>query len=65
MVGVAVDNIVAKTSGTYPTTSPGSEEAEDETQLRIDIAISLCLLVGIIQVNFITIKRKMVKTGVF
>ena len=53
MVGVAVDNIVAKTSDTIPTPNPWTEEALDETQLRIDIAISLCLLVGIIQVKMI------------
>ena len=56
MVGVAVDNLIVEETGKTPTSIPLLDDPappnarKDIEQERINIAISLCMLVGIIQV---------------
>ena len=54
MTGDAIDSIVdGEETGITPTSSPEGVGQEDDTAIRVQVAIALCLLVGIIQVRTI------------
>ena len=50
MTGAAIDTIVTQETDTTPPNSRNNED--DATELRIQVAVSLCLLIGVIQVSW-------------